>query len=215
MQKKKDQKKQKPSTWERIKRGVDVAATAYTALNIARGVAAIVNAEKHKFDAGATVTPTSSGSITALSNIPQGDTMGSRHGNSVLAKSLTFKGLVTHNQSATNTLTTMYIIQDKQQVSDTAPAVADIFDVATYGPIGVLNANNVGRFKILVKKKLIQDGSRVISLDFFKKMNTHLRFNGTAGTDVQKGGLYLVLISNQTANPPSVQYLSRLGYYDN
>ena len=47
------------------------------------------------------------------------------------------------------------------------------------------------------------------------KLWTHIRYNGTADTDIQKGGLYILFISDQASDYPTCDYQTRLGYHDN
>uniref|UniRef100_UPI004047B3B8 hypothetical protein n=1 Tax=Orrella sp. TaxID=1921583 RepID=UPI004047B3B8 len=94
------------------------------------------------------VTP---GSLTPFISIAQGDTFGTRSGNSISLKHLTLRMLVSRNlsnPSLADTYARVFIVKDKQGVSDTAPAVADIFSPS--GPItAMINLTNLSRFDIV------------------------------------------------------------------
>lgn len=192
-------------------------SATFLAQKAIKGVAAlkgIINSELKKVDVTATTTPTTTGTVIHLTGTAQGDTIGTRNGNSVLLKYISFKGLLSWNASANSSFLTMYIVKDIQQVGDTTPAVTDFLDTS-YGSLGVLNTAYPGRFKILLKKKYVQDAKKPISVDLFIKTDYHLKYNGTAASDIQKNGTYLVLISNEATNTPSIQWMARAAYYDN
>jgi len=206
----------KKTTYERIRRGVDVAQTAVKAYTLAKSLALLINVEKKKIDTLISVSPTiSSPSITHLTAIAQGNALNQRGGNSIKLQYISMKALVNYALVGSGTLTSIYIIQDLQQVSDTAPSVFDIFE-SSAGSLGVLNAANLGRFKILYKKKVTQDGVNARSVEQFKKLKFHVRYNGANGNDIQKSGIYLVIMTNQiTTTAPLIQVHNRLAYVDN
>ena len=108
------------------------------------------------------------------------------------------------------------ILRDEQQVSDTAPTVSDILDtVSTLAP---LNSNTVGRYKILKSAFFHTSNARdtVKEMNWYLPMQHHIRYNGTTNTDVQKGGLYMLLLSDQAVGTaPTIFYNFRLSYHDN
>lgn len=206
----------KKTTYDRIKRGVDVAQTAVKAYTLAKSLALLINVEKKKLDTQITISPSNtSPSITHLTAIAQSNALNGRAGNSIKLNYLSIKALIQYAAGSVGTLTSMYVIQDTQQVSDTAPGVYDIFESAA-GSLGVLNAANVGRFKILYKRKIVQDGMNARSVETYKKMKFHVRYNGANTADIQKNGLYLVVLSSQPTTASAVlQIHNRLAYIDN
>ena len=51
-----------------------------------------------------------------------------------------------------------------------------------------------------------------------KVMRSHVRYNGTSSTDIQKNGLYLIISSDQSdasTTEPLVDYVVRVNYHDN
>jgi len=206
----------KRTTYDRIKRGVDVAQTAVKAYTLAKSLALLINVEKKKIDTQVSLSPYGAApTITHLTAIAQGNGINQRAGNSIKLNYLSMKALISYATGSSGTLTSIFIIEDLQQVSDTAPAVNDIFESAA-GSLGVLNLANLGRFRILYKKKITQDGMNARSIENFKKLKFHVRYNGANSTDIQKSGLYLVIMSNQVlSTAPLVQVHNRLAYIDN
>lgn len=192
-------------------------SAAYLAQQALRGVKqlrGIINSELHRKDSIASTTVGTGGYIFAVSSITQGDLYDNRQGNSVLVKSLNIQGNVKWDTSATDSALTMWVIIDTQQASDTTPSIADIFN--GQGPHSILNAQTVGRYKILLKKHYSQDSSKqLVFIDEHMTMNHHVRYNGASHTDIQKGGIYVIFISNQTTYTPTFSVNTRISYYDN
>lgn len=177
----------------------------------------LVNSEMYKFDTQLTGTVPDTGGINAVTNIAQGDTGITRTGNSIYVRSVNWKGQVFRSTSG-NVAQTMrlMVVMDSQQVGDTTPAISDILSsVTTYSH---LNVSTVGRFKILATKIIVlsSTGDLVKNFEINLPMRHHVRYNGTGASDVQKGGLYCVTISDQaSANYPSIQSECRVSYHDN
>lgn len=209
-------KKSNTSWYNKRYSPLQIAQQALAGVKAIRG---IINSEKHIYDA----SPLFSGQITSsvstvssnLTNITVGDLNANRTGLSVLAKSASVKGYISYPSGTTGTRVTMMIVRDDQQVADTNPLWSDIHS----GDInGFLNPNSVGRFTILKKQTFEQDtGIPEIHIDMFVPLDHHVRFNGSTGTDIQKGGVFLVMISNKVAGvtAPTAALNGRLTYYDN
>lgn len=126
-----------------------------------------------------------------------------------------------------------YIAQDMQQVGDAAPAGADLVDQPSNPKVQLLNilVTMQKRFKVLYDSKpqvmfpgtgiTFENSSTVypakIQFNFHRKLNSPIRFNGTAATDIQKGGLYLFFYTDvQVGGADSLDFTgtSRLAYTD-
>jgi len=118
----------------------------------------------------------------------------------------------------TNTRIMLAIVVDNQQVSDTTPALSDIFTSGT-DPHTLLNVNTLGRFKILKRMQITLDsnaaGNNARTLRLFRRFNFHVRYNGTAGSDTQKNGVYLVMITSESSLYPTISLNTRVSYHDN
>lgn len=181
----------------------------------------LVNAEKHLFDTINTgSTPSSAGTITHLTAVPEGDTQGARDGLSILANGNYLSGEVTINASATATFLRIMLVVDKQQVSDTAPAVADVIDSSSSLLwLAPLNNLNLGRFSVLHDRLIRVDSDD--PLKSFKKYcrfgkhGMHIRYNAALGSDIEKNGFYIILVSSEAVNSPTVKFFNRFRFYDN
>lgn len=192
--------------------------TAKWAANAAWKLKGLVNSELKKVDytaAGTNVT--NAGTVVDLNNIGQGDTDNARNGNSLYVRSLNWKGYLARPTAGDVVqCVRLVVFMDTQQVGDTAPTLNNVLDNIT--PYSHLNSDTVGRFKILCNKVLTLDTAKSLSQQFEINipMRHHIRYNGTTGTDVQKGGLYLGFLSTQgTSNYPTISYEARLCYHDN
>lgn len=178
----------------------------------------LVNSEMYKFDlSNNALSPSNTGTVTHLTSIAQGDGDGARTGNSVFVRSANIKGYIQRNAAGSGVqIVKLSLVIDKQQVGDSAPTWADIYegtDVNCH-----LNSDTVGRFSILWTRTYILDNlsTPLAKFDLNKVMRHHVRYNGVNGTDIQKGGLYLVAVSSQaTSNFPALNFDSRISYHDN
>lgn len=192
---------------------------AKSAYNQIRYLKSLINVEKKKYDVEVTATTvSSSGAVYSLSGIAQGDTDQLRNGNSILCQNLYLRGVV----AQPNNLTGMFrliIFLDKQQVSDTSPSLTDVIDPTFSNYYNApLNNLTVGRFKILKDTKFHTEPGSAITIPFkyfIPLTGHHMRFNGTASTDIQKGGIYILVVSDKGALFPTIEYVSRLTFTDN
>jgi len=195
------------------------ANMAFKAFKLAKYLSTMINCEVKKYDVSDTVAAVdTTGNVIHLNPVAQGDTDDTRDGNSILSKSIAVKLQCGKHASATASILRAMLVVDTQQVADTAPTVADILDSTGNKVSAFLNSNSVGRFKILQDKRFQLTSTTLIErfISFGASLKgMHCRFNGTAGTDMQKNAVYLVLVSDEAANCPSVQYTSRYSFYDN
>lgn len=199
--------------WYRRKyNAVQLASKALRGLSYVKG---LVNSEMFYNTISNTDNPTPLGTIVPLTNIAIGDSNVTRTGNSLFVRSIVMNMNCSQNASALdNTFIRMILFIDTQQVSDTSPVSGDIF--ATTGPNALVNLDSAGRYKFLKTWEFAlstQNPAKVIK--YYKNIRHHVRYNGSAATDVQKGGIYLALVSSQSTNVPALNYHVRVGYHDN
>lgn len=201
-------------TWYNKKySALQLATKAWKATKYIRG---LVNSEMLHNRIGGNITIDSTGGLLPLSGISQGDTDSGRTGNSIFARNLFMNLNVKVNASNLSTqFVRLILLQDNQQISDTTPSVSDVLDSAY--PNAPLNQSTAGRFTIIRNWEFYLNTAtnpgRVLKKYF--KLWHHIRYNGTASTDIQRGGLYLLYISDQSTNPPTAGYQIKLGYHDN
>lgn len=192
-----------------------VADMAYKAFKGVKYIKGLVNAEMHHYDNTVSGLPISStGSVALLNPISIGDNNSERNGNSILSKYLFGRLEFAKNPSSTQTFIRIIIFNDKQQIGDTPPAVTDVLSSAS--TLSPLNSFQSGRFKILKDMKISLDVNKTISsYKISVRLPFHSKYNGTTGLDIQKNGLYILMISNEPTNTPSYSYDLRYSFYDN
>lgn len=201
----------------RYNRGGGILSKASKALSVAYAVKRLVNVEyKHADISPQTSTPSSTPITPGMLNgIAQGDGVSARDGNSIKMTSLYLRYYASINASATNTQLRFVIVKDNQQVSDTSPSWSDVF--TSTSTVSHLNVNTLGRFSIL--RDVVLDLNDVsnpnCSGEIYLKLNDHCRYNGTASTDMQKNGIYIMMVSSESTNTPSLLWTSRVNYIDN
>lgn len=160
---------------------------------------------------------TTTGMVIPMTSIAQGDAVAGRTGNSIFVRSINMKVYFFLNPSTIGTVFRMAIIKDNQQLSDTTPTITEIYGAASPSVTAPLNVNTAGRFSVLKSWFFAMDDSKTQFrlINHYHTLRHHVRYNGTSGSDVQKGGLYLVIWCNEGTNAPTVQYDIRTSYHDN
>lgn len=176
----------------------------------------LVNSEVHKRETGPasqaiSTTPT----VFHLTAISQGDLDTDRTGLSIYLSYVSLRLYFSVHASATSSIVRVILVQDKQQIGDTTPGMADVISSAS--TLAHYNNNTVGRFTIMMDETfwLDQGMYRTHIIKKFKKINSHVRFNGTSSLDIQKQGLYLMMISTEATNTPTMNYSVRTAWHDN
>lgn len=191
-----------------------VAQAAWRGVQMLKG---LVNSERMYNDR--TLTLGSNRSLMwGLTLIPQGDDVGNRTGNSILVRSFYMRGYLQANPSITgNTRISLVLLQDLQQVSDTTPGITDVFEQDD--PDSMIKKTTAGRYKILWRKNYTlfpqAAGQSARDLQKYFKLYSHVRYNGSSASDIQKGGYYLAMLSSESTNFPTISLTSRIGYHDN
>jgi len=175
----------------------------------------LVNSEMlHNQGIGATPVP-STGTITLLNGMAQNDTSSGRTGNSILMRNCFMRLVFTQNTAAVTTIYRVMLVLDKQQITDSNPLMSDILE--SLNPLAPLATASTGRFTIMKNWFFTTDDTKAQTkiIDYYKDFRFHTKYNGPANSDIQKNGLYLVFISDQPVNPPSMSYSWKVGYHDN
>ena len=191
------------------------AQIARAAWRSAKYIRGLVNSEMFHHDREDTaINLPNTGIVVPLVLIAQGDGTSARTGNSILAKSLLMRMRLRLHSSATTTIVRYLLVRDRQQVADTDPTISDLLVSADVDSPN--NTNTGGRFKILLNRTVALHSARPLyHKEFFAKMMVHIKWNGSTIYDIQKNGIYLVVISDQATNYPVLDLYSRLSYHDN
>jgi len=199
---------------KRYHRGMSVSQAAHLALRGVKFIKGIVNAEKKKFTQSISQTPNNTGTVVNLCNIAAGDDASQRDGNSILLKYIDYKLTATINASATSTTIRQLIFIDKSN-QNSNPSVTDVLENASQ--VGQLNVDNVARFWILSDKMytVTITGDQSCNDHIYIPCDFHVKYNGTASGNTLTNTVYLLLISNEATNTPTITGYTRLAWYDN
>lgn len=196
-----------------------VSARATKALTLARSVASKVNVEYKTNDSASNVGVSTTAQTIHLTGLTKGDDYNNRDGRSVCYKSIEMDLYTIQHASATATVVRYVLVLCKNGLS--APTFAGIFDTSSaQAVIAHRNLTNRKNYVILWDKlEFMDSASHKQCIDSkFKKLNMHTIFNsGNAGdiTDIENNALYLVMVSNEATNTPTVYYNVRLRFVDN
>lgn len=197
---------------------LQLAQKAWSATKYLKG---LVNSEKFNADRSFTLGAVQS-DIYGLVRIAQGDGESERTGNSILCRSIYLRGFMQVNSAVSgNTRVCLCLVQDTQQIADTNPTVLDIFN--SLNPEAMINRSNTnntaGRFKIIWRKNYnltpATGSTPSINIDKYFKVYSHVKYNGSGSQDLQKNGYYLVMLTSEATNFPTISLTSRVNYHDN
>lgn len=212
-----------PRTYRRrkrsyLRRGASALNIAVKAIKGVRYLKSITNSER-KFKGSGTVTATidDAGTVQPLLELNDGPADGERTGLSVKWVDFKFRYVAKINAtSQTDTQMRIILFCDKQQVSDSDTNVGNVLEgVTTYAPIN--NKLGLSRFRILYDRQIslnsVNRSTIIVNRNF--KVSIKTRYNGIAFTDIQKNGIYLLLLSGETANLPTFVFNFSGHYIDN
>lgn len=165
---------------------------------------------------GATVTTTSN--ATPITAVAQGSSDITRNGNSILIKYIVVRWQVFVNATAGDNTLRMIVFIDKDNAKGTAPTNAELF--SQNGALGFTNINNTDRFAILrdVQIDVNATGDKMKSGHFYHDCSRlHVKYDGTDATQgsCAENHIYVLFVSDQATNGPTVNCISRVGFYDN
>jgi len=105
---------------------------------------------------------------------------------------------------------------DTQTVSDqTSLNWTDVFDNSSN--LAMINRGSQrNRFKILYDQSAILDASEISGrhTKIYFPINKTIEYNGSANTDIQKNGVYGLVLSDDNTNQPAFNYYSRIYFRD-
>lgn len=108
----------------------------------------------------------------------------------------------------------LIIFRDLQQKDSNIPVVSDVLSIAN--PVAQLNYFNYKRFQILDDRRLTLNYYRPsTTLDLAFKLKGETRYSGPSSSSINKNGLYFLLIDDNTSNPTTFNFWSRLHFTDN
>lgn len=164
------------------------------------------------FDVSTSGTITSTGTLTALNGINQGTNPNDRVGDKLKTVSSFLRLAMTVNATATTNFLRVIIFRDKQ-TNLSVPGVTDVLQSASF--MSPLNNSYSMRFKVYFDKTYAFDaesaGTQVDKI--YRRMKFKTEYS-TGSTGIRTNGLFILLISDQATNGPTVNYYHRLKYKD-
>lgn len=209
--------KRRPNITSFIPRNIgrmSLSQAAYGAMKGVNLIRGLVNSELKRFDFQLNTTISSTAAFTSLVQIAEGDDVNGRNGNSILAKYLSTDYNISINSAATQTSVRVLCFVDTQ-FTGTAPTLADI--TAGNATTGFINADNTQRFTILFDDHidLSVNGQRLRTVKHYIPLNFHIRYQASTGSSINKNNIFLMTVSTESTNVPSMISDNRLAYYDN
>lgn len=166
------------------------------------------------FRASDVTTTTTAGRVT-LCDIDQDGTFTGRNGNWIQIKELDMNLTLEHTTASTSpgSFVRLIVCQDLQQQADT---LSSMTQVLSDNWLSHYNAQNGGRFKIYYDKLVALDhvGSKTWSIKKTFKLDIPVAYNGTAGTNLRKNGLYFFYVGSETTDSPVMNNDFRIKFYD-
>lgn len=176
----------------------------------------IINAEQKYIDYSASTTVNNAGGVVFITGITQGTAATERTGVSIKAVSHLMRFDVQLNPNATSSMFRILVFID-DSCNGANPAVTDVLNAASY--LSPLNINNGKRFRVVWDKlvRLSTNGNAIVGKKVFKKLNHHIRYNGTGSTvtSAKEGNMFCLVISDETTDVPTWNVNVRTRYYDN
>lgn len=179
----------------------------------------LINVEYKSLRTAWTADPSTTGAVLSLSALAQGDDFSDRQGRKIKLFSIRHTGRVSLHASATNTFGRFAVIRDNLG-STTAPTIADVYGSAA-NFLGNISKDDDpqtnARFSILYDKWWTLNSATQENLEIssYRKIGSHITYTGVAATDEGKGNLYLMSVSSEATNDPSVLVVTTIKFIDN
>ena len=176
------------------------------------------------------------GTVGHVTAIAEGDTLSTRDGQQIKLKSLSIVGRFICATSVNASLGSSYriaLVVDKQQVADTAPSMADMFNgTGSPRPENLLpNLNSMSRFSYLwiseifyplmmitntsgLTSAIVAAPTQGFAFEHNWTGSLSVGYNGANTTDIQKNGVYLCFISSDTQATIDIDCTVRVGFID-
>lgn len=194
---------------------------ATKALSTAYAIKKLLNVERKYLSVYNTSTPATTPTIIFLTGSAQGDTQNSRQGNSIKMSSISMKLQFLLNASATTTFIRVILFKDKAS-NGVVPTHQELLESTDSQPWYIANYNPDNcptRFKVVSDSTHILEANGNTGKQYSKyfKVNTHVKYDGTGSTQAEAttGHYYLLVVSDEVTNVPTIRNNLTLRYIDN
>ena len=182
----------------------------------------LINIETKFMDTVQTSTNinTTGGNIV-ISEIAQGLTSQTRVGDSLKIQHIEVRGRVNVNAAAANSLMRVLIFRDLDGAG-TPPATSDVLELTgtVSAPLSPYKFRNLQRFAILYDELFelqgTVQGSAGIPFIYSASHAGHILYLGTTAASASdgKGTLYVLAVSDEATNTPTLAFYSRISFTD-
>lgn len=176
-----------------------------------------LNPEYKFLDVQPAFSITNTGTVFAdTSYVAQGDAATNRNGNSIKITSMLTRLAFIWNTAAASGSAVRLIFFTDASSAGVVPAVTDVIQSANVqAPMNRLNGS---RFKVIRDYTIVLSSDKPrVNIESFKKMSHHIKYlDGTAtATSLGQGPIYMLAISNEGLNYPSISGYVRMRFLDN
>lgn len=212
-------KKYTKKVYNGVKTANNVAAEAHKAYKTAMLVKKMVNAELKTFDTGNLTI--AAGTTYYLNYIGQGNDYNQRNGNSIKAKSILQRLILSASTMTSSVARVRCILYRDFENKQATPSVTDLLE--TNHPLSPINHINGTRFKILFDETY-QMVNSINSPQYTKvlvkyiplKQRPHMKYasTGTTVASADEGSVYFIIVTDDATGPAAILN-TRIRYYDN
>lgn len=175
----------------------------------------------------------SSGTVVPIHLVSQGDTQGQRTGNVINVKNIDIGFHLTRTAAMTGQSLNQFfrwaLVVDKEQISDGIPGAGDIFETPGAPYLDHVSLVHLERFRFLYVSPCIDLNQMVMwttsnsLVGVPTKANVYgyswsgeikVAFNGTASTDIEKNGIFIVLLNSGSNAQSDLVGKARLCFTD-
>lgn len=177
----------------------------------------VVNVERKYLDSTFNTTVSTTENFQLLNGMTQGTSGITRTGQSIKIVSCFVRFYMTMNSAATTTQVRIFILKDSQP-NAAVPTAANLLQDSTniLSPLLIAFGR---RFKIFYDRMIRLDTNKLNQeLKYYLRLRFHTEYGtGNTGTisDISKNSLYIMLVSDQAVNLPTVQFWARVRFIDN
>jgi len=164
------------------------------------------------------------GAVSHISAVAQGDLVSNRTGNKIRVKSIYVQVRVStvSIDGLVEGFARFYIVRDLQQVGDTSPTASDILNAVNTPQSVLTSVATQGRFKIirtfpLMDFTMIRSSNAIqsaVQYYYKSRFDIPITYNGVNGADIQKNGLYVVVVTSDTTDVSDYDGIARVSYVD-
>lgn len=201
---------------KRSSRSGTAMTVATKALRIARKNRRNVESKQYN-SAIITITNVSTaGFVSSLLDVAQGDNSAQRDGDMIRPFFLNLRFHWKGKVAAINEIYRTIVFQDTRQQASTKPSVTDVLNLAT--PLSMTSPNHKGRWRILYDETFSLAGDAAVANNVVRVVNVKVplpvSFTGATDDAWIKNGLFMLNITNISADMPDFVYVHRTWFKD-